>query len=86
MAKTKKTNVQIRQEQARTTWTRFRLPREQRWIQWPAEYPDADLGPLANVPGRMTVRLGRMVEDPEKAALVVRKYSRRSSASHVLTK
>lgn len=85
MARTKKTNVQIRQERARTTWTRFRLPSEQRWIKWPPEYPDADLGPLADIPGRLTVRLGRMVQDLEKAALIIRKYYRPISVDYVLT-
>lgn len=75
MARAKKLHVTDRQEQARTTWTRFHLSRQQRWIQWPAKYPDLDLGPLADVPDRLTVRLGRMVQDPESAVLIIRTCS-----------
>ena len=73
MARMKKTNWRIRQETARTTWTRFQLPLDQSWIKWQQaeQFPDPDFGPLADVPGRLTVRLGRMVENRENAVLII---------------
>ncbi len=63
----------MRPTQQRTTWTRFRLARGQDWPIWSTAYSDTYLGPLADVAGREKVRLGRMVEDPEQAAFIVRK-------------
>ncbi|KAH8164321.1 hypothetical protein CIB48_g3931 [Xylaria polymorpha] len=73
MAIVKKTQQQLRQERKRTTWTRFHLPRGQDWPKWSATYSNTYLGPLADVAGCMKVRLGRKVEDPEQAVLIVRK-------------
>ncbi|KAI0443518.1 hypothetical protein F4803DRAFT_306163 [Xylaria telfairii] len=71
MAIIKKTPQQLRQERKRTTWTRFHLPRGQDWPKWPATYANTYLGPLTDVAGCMKVRLGRKVEDPEEAVLIV---------------
>ncbi|AEO71772.1 uncharacterized protein THITE_2124605 [Thermothielavioides terrestris NRRL 8126] len=71
MARTKRTPETYRLWRMRTTWTRFRLPRGQDWPNWSKPYPDEHLGPLAGVPGREEVWLGRKVEDPEHAALIV---------------
>ncbi|KAL7943680.1 hypothetical protein V8C42DRAFT_99191 [Trichoderma barbatum] len=49
MARTKRTNAQIKQEKRRSTWTRFHLPRGQDWPTWPSG--TTDLGPLAGVTG-----------------------------------
>lgn len=77
MARSKKTEVELRLERQRTTWTRFHLLRGQDWPTWSttAGNPnDADrsyLGPLAGVTGCLKVWLGRKVEDPEQAVFVV---------------
>ncbi|KAI0490349.1 hypothetical protein F4859DRAFT_6083 [Xylaria cf. heliscus] len=71
MAIVKKTQQQLRQERTRTTWTRFRLRRGQDWPTWSTAYSNTYLGPLAGVAGCKKVRLGRKVEDPEQAALIV---------------
>ncbi|OBT66960.1 hypothetical protein VE03_04214 [Pseudogymnoascus sp. 23342-1-I1] len=55
----------------RTTWTRFHLPREQKWPTWSAAHLDPHRGPLVGVEGIRNVWLGRKVEEPEKAALIV---------------
>ena len=70
---------QLRHERRRVTWTRFHLSRNQDWPRWTkagnAESDDATfLGPLAGVEGCEKVWLGRQVDDPEKAALIVRMY------------
>ena len=77
--KSTKTHIQVRRERRRITWTRFHLPREQDWPRWmTAGGSKSDdvtfLGPLAGVEGCEKVWLGRQVEDPEKAALIVRMY------------
>ena len=73
------TPTQLRRERRRVTWTRFHLSREQDWPRWTtaggSESDDATfLGPLAGVEGCEKVWLGRQVDDPEKAALIVRTY------------
>jgi hypothetical protein len=68
MARTRMTAKRYRRV---TTWTRFHLPREQEWPTWTVAHADVHVGPLAHVEGHMTVRLGRMVEDPEQAAYII---------------
>ncbi|KAI0837651.1 hypothetical protein F5Y06DRAFT_70979 [Hypoxylon sp. FL0890] len=70
MARTK-TPKRPSMQARRTTWTRFYLPRGQDWPTWSSGHSDARLGPLADVPGCCEVWLGRMVDDPEQAALIV---------------
>lgn len=72
MAIAKKGIRHLRREQKRTTWTRFHLPRGQDWPKWMTGRLNTYLGPLADVTGRGKVRLGRKVDDPEQAALIVR--------------
>ncbi|KFY36992.1 hypothetical protein V494_04905 [Pseudogymnoascus sp. VKM F-4513 (FW-928)] len=55
----------------RTTWTRFYLPHAQDWPTWSTSYSDPHRGPLAGVEGIRDVWVGRMVEDPEQAALII---------------
>ena len=56
------------------TWTRFYLPKEQEWPTWPVDYTHIYLGPLAEVDGcRWPVFLGRMVDRPEEAAIIIGK-------------
>ncbi|KAI0181023.1 hypothetical protein GGR52DRAFT_567271 [Hypoxylon sp. FL1284] len=55
----------------RTSWTRFHLPRGQEWPSWPMGYSDPHLGPLSGVPGYQKVWLGKKVEGPEQAALII---------------
>ncbi|KAI2471679.1 hypothetical protein F4781DRAFT_90218 [Annulohypoxylon bovei var. microspora] len=71
MARVKKTKEQLRQQHKRTSWTRFHLPRGQDWPAWSTGHEDAHIGPLAGVPGCQKAWLGRKVEDPEQAALIV---------------
>ncbi|KAI1125539.1 hypothetical protein F5Y10DRAFT_246763 [Nemania abortiva] len=70
MAIARKGMSHYRRERKRTTWTRFRLPLGQDWPKWPG-YSDTYHGPLADVAGCERIRLGRIVEDPEQAALIV---------------
>ncbi|PNP55970.1 hypothetical protein THARTR1_03907 [Trichoderma harzianum] len=56
----------------RTTWTRFHLPRWQGWPTWSTG--SSILGPLAEVTGYNKVWLGRQVDDPEQAAIIIREY------------
>jgi hypothetical protein len=72
----KKSYMYVRRERRRITWTRFHLSREQDWRRWTAAGDSKSdgatfLGPLAGVEGCEKVWLGRQVEDPEKAALIV---------------
>ncbi|KAL6693374.1 hypothetical protein J3F84DRAFT_396296 [Trichoderma pleuroticola] len=53
----------------RTTWTRFHLPRWQGWPTWSTG--SSVLGPLAEVTGYNKVWLGRQVDDPEQAAIII---------------
>ncbi|KAK1762007.1 hypothetical protein QBC33DRAFT_614563 [Phialemonium atrogriseum] len=71
MAIAKKGIRHLRREQKRTTWTRFHLRRGQDWPKWMTGRLNIYLGPLADVTGRGKVRLGRKVDDPEQAALIV---------------
>lgn len=71
MAKTRKSPSRLRQERRRTTWTTFHLPEGQSWPQWPRDYTDTFIGPLADVAGCQRVRLGRKVEHPQHAAMIV---------------
>ncbi|KAK6957470.1 hypothetical protein Daesc_000256 [Daldinia eschscholtzii] len=71
MARVRETKSKLRQQNKRTSWTRFYLPRGQDWPTWPAGHSDAHIGPLAAVPGRQKVWLGRKVDDPEQAALII---------------
>lgn len=72
------THIQLRRERRRVTWTRFHLPREQEWPTWTTAASNSGsddvalLGPLAGVEGCEKVWLGRQVDDPGKAALIVR--------------
>jgi hypothetical protein len=69
MARTKQTAKRYRRV---TTWTRFHLPREQEWPTWTVARPDwPHGGPLGDAEGPLGVWLGRMVDDPEQAALIV---------------
>lgn len=75
----KMTHVQLRRERRRITWIRFHLSREQKWPTWatPSDSNSDEatyLGPLAGLEGCEKVWLGRLVADPEKAALIVRTY------------
>lgn len=56
--------------QQRLSWIPFQLPREQKWPRWNTDDTD-DLGPLRNASGCFKVLLGRMVNDLEKAVLLV---------------
>jgi len=74
-----KSYIHIRRERRRISWTRFYLSREQDWPRWTtasdSKLNDATfVGPLAGVEGCEKVWLGRQVEDPEKATLIVRTY------------
>ncbi|KAI0380269.1 hypothetical protein F5Y04DRAFT_257813 [Hypomontagnella monticulosa] len=71
MARAKMTIRQLRQLRARTSWTRFHLPRGQDWPTWSNAYSDTQIGPLSGVAGCLKVWLGRKVEDPEQAALII---------------
>jgi len=55
----------------RTSWTRFHLPRGQEWPAWSSSYSDTYRGPLEDAPGCLWVWLGRKVEDPEQAVVIV---------------
>lgn len=70
MARSKKSQQHIRSEQQRLTWSRFHLPKEQKWPRWSIDDTD-DLGALANVPGCLKVLLDRMVNNAEEALLLV---------------
>ncbi|KAI0549664.1 hypothetical protein F4679DRAFT_546084 [Xylaria curta] len=61
----------VRQRERRTSWTRFYLPHGQDWPEWPTDYPDRYLGPLAHVANPLYVYLGRQVDDPTKAVFIV---------------
>ncbi|KAI1741117.1 hypothetical protein F4680DRAFT_417269 [Xylaria scruposa] len=70
MARTKQTARPSIGER-RISWTRFRLPLGQDLPKWPASCANAQVGPLYCVAGCMNAWLGRMVDDPEQAALIV---------------
>ncbi|KAK4038075.1 hypothetical protein C8A01DRAFT_48252 [Parachaetomium inaequale] len=53
------------------TWTRFYLPREQKWPTWSVDHAHVHIGPLAGVEGCRKTSLGRMVENPEQAAYII---------------
>lgn len=55
-----------------TTWTKFHLPRDQEWPAWSADHEDVHIGPLKGVEGWRTASLGRMIDDPEQAAYIIR--------------
>ena len=54
------------------TWTRFYLPRNQEWPVW-AGHEDIYSGPLLDL-GIRSLRLRRMVDDPEQAAYIIGMY------------
>ncbi|KAK2009895.1 hypothetical protein LZ32DRAFT_649529 [Colletotrichum eremochloae] len=56
-----------------TSWTRFRLPREQEWPTWSVDHAHAGghYGPLKGVKGCLKAWLGRMVDDPEQAVYII---------------
>ncbi|EAQ88351.1 predicted protein [Chaetomium globosum CBS 148.51] len=54
------------------TWTRFQLPREQEWPTWTVDHDDVHAGPLTDVEGCRILSLGRMVDNPEQAAYIIR--------------
>jgi hypothetical protein len=81
MARTRQTAR--RMEKKLTTWTRFYLPREQEWPTWSVDHADVHVGPLAGK-GCWEVSLGRMVENPEQAAYIIRKcYLRRKRIAYL---
>lgn len=74
MARTKQTAK--RHWKPIVTWTRFHLPREQEWPTWPKDrYEHVYWGPLADLEGLEGVSVGRMVDNPERAAYVLREWS-----------
>ncbi|KAH6856898.1 hypothetical protein B0I37DRAFT_318739 [Chaetomium sp. MPI-CAGE-AT-0009] len=70
MARTKQTAR--RSQRVLTTWTRFYLPREQEWPTWAVDHDNVHYGPLKGVEGVRRALLGRMVDDPEQAAYIIR--------------
>jgi hypothetical protein len=85
MARTKQTAKRYRPV---TTWTRFHLPREQEWPTFPVADPAlVHYGPLidheAGFFGFLAL-LGRMVDDPEQAAYIIREcHQHRENALHM---
>ncbi len=79
MARTRKTDVTLRLERQRTTWTKFHLVSEQNRPAWSTTTGSSNdahrthLGPLAGAASRLKVWLGRKVEDSEQAVFVVGK-------------
>ncbi|KAI1807188.1 hypothetical protein F4811DRAFT_550143 [Daldinia bambusicola] len=71
MARTKEIKSKLHQQDKRTSWTRFYLRRGQEWPTWLKGHLDANIGPLATVAGCQRVWLGRKVDDPEQAALII---------------
>ncbi|KAK4150344.1 hypothetical protein C8A00DRAFT_18107 [Chaetomidium leptoderma] len=71
MARTKQSKNQHHFYHRRTSWTRFHLPCTQDWPSAWTGHSDVHFGPLAGVAGCRKVWLGRKVEDPEQAALIV---------------
>lgn len=73
-----------RSEKPLTSWTRFRLPRDQEWSTWSLPHDDVHVGPLKGVGGWLTASLGRMVDNPEQAAYIIRECNlvRSGNASH----
>lgn len=72
MARSRILQSKIRAMNRRTTWTRFYLPKWQGWPKWSTG--SSVLGPLAEVTGYDKVWLGRQVDDPEQAAIIIREY------------
>lgn len=54
------------------TWTRFYLPQGQEWPTWAVDHDDVHVGPLTDVEGCRKLSLGRMVDNPEQAAYIIR--------------
>jgi hypothetical protein len=79
MARTKQT-ARLSQKPL-TTWTRFYLPLEQEWPTWAVDHEDVHAGPLADVKGCLMISLGRMVDNPEQAAYIIREYHQTASES-----
>ena len=77
MARTKQTAR--RGQKALLSWTRFYLPLEQEWPTWDVDHEDVHAGPLADLEGCLTISLGRMVDNPEQAAFVIREYHQAAS-------
>ncbi|KAM0264978.1 hypothetical protein ACHAQJ_000494 [Trichoderma viride] len=73
MARTRNSFEQRRQAEirARTSWTRFYLPRDQDWPTWSTNHSKSRLGPLTGAEGYKKVWLGRKVDDSEQAALII---------------
>ncbi|KEY63862.1 hypothetical protein S7711_11527 [Stachybotrys chartarum IBT 7711] len=71
MAKTKKTAIILRQERYRTSWIPFRLTQEQHGLNWPEGHWDTYLTSLVDVAGCLKVKVGRKVDDPEQAVLII---------------
>ncbi|KAJ4154727.1 hypothetical protein LMH87_000006 [Akanthomyces muscarius] len=54
------------------TLTRFYLPLDQEWPAWPAEEGcDPHAGPLEGVEGAHSMRMGRLIDDPEQAVYII---------------
>ncbi|KAI1172562.1 hypothetical protein F4777DRAFT_507889 [Nemania sp. FL0916] len=70
MARTKQTAFGSVEAQ-RISWTRFHLPLEQALPEWPVNYSHTVVGPLAYAEGFQEAWLGRMVDDPTRAAIVI---------------
>ncbi|KAK0742158.1 hypothetical protein B0T21DRAFT_282270 [Apiosordaria backusii] len=70
MARTKQTAR--KRERSVVTWTRFHLPKEQEWPTWAVAHEDVHVGPLADIGGAWKVWLGRMMENPEQAAYIIK--------------
>lgn len=67
-----------------TSWTRFHLPRGQEWPTRSVDHDDVHVGPLKGAEGRRLVLMGRMVDDPEKAAYIICECNLHvSDASHL---
>lgn len=70
MARTRQTAKRF--EKPITSWTRFHLPRDQEWPTWSIDHDDVHVGPLKDVEGWRRASLGRMVDNPEQAAYIIR--------------
>ena len=65
------------------TWTRFYLPLDQEWPTWPT-YEDMHVGPLTDVKDVGEVLLGRVVDNPEQAAYIIRESHRHTNVNYCI--
>ncbi|KAI1424012.1 hypothetical protein F5Y12DRAFT_754291 [Xylaria sp. FL1777] len=61
----------LQKERQRISWTRFKLPQEQNWPEWPTSYPNRYRGPFTDVAGCQQLCLGRQVDYPDEAVFIV---------------